>query len=90
MKKGKKDIFISYCRKSGGLETAERIRERLISLGYTVFMDLHNIELGKEFPATIIEEIRLCKEVLLVLPTDIKDRNGNISNALENSLLPEF
>lgn len=84
MKKGKKDIFISYCRKSGGLETAERIRERLISLGYTVFMDLHNIELGKEFPATIIEAIRSCKEVLLVLLPDIKDRNGNISNALEN------
>ncbi len=84
MRKGKKDIFISYCRKSGGLETAERIRDRLILLGYTVFMDLHNIELGKEFPATIIEAIRSCKEILLVLPPDIKDQNGNISNALEN------
>lgn len=84
MRKGKKDIFISYCRKSGGLETAERIRDRLIFLGYTVFMDLHNIELGEEFPATIVEAIKSCKEILLILPPNIKARNGNISNALEN------
>lgn len=84
MKKQRKDIFISYRRKNGGLETAERIRDRLIDLGYTVFMDLHNIDLGEEFPAKIVNAIRSCKEVLLVLPPDSVDKNGNTSNALGN------
>ncbi len=75
--KNKSDIFISYQRK-GGLQTAGRIKDRLINLGYSVFIDLDNMEYGKEFPVQIKEAIRFCKDFLLILPSDTK------GNALEN------
>jgi len=84
IKKSKKDIFISYCRKACGIETAGRISDRLQSLGYTVFMDLPDMKVGEAFPPQIKTAIQSCKEVLLVLPPDAEDEKGNMINALES------
>ena len=84
IKKSKKDIFISYCRKACGIETAGRISDRLQSLGYTVFIDLPDMKVGEAFPAQLETAIQSCKEVLLVLSPDAEDEKGNMVNALES------
>ncbi len=80
----KNDIFISYRRKAGGLETAGRIRDRLKGLGYSVFMDLHNMKTGEKFPPQIKNAIENCKDFILVLPPDAEDSTGKLINALES------
>lgn len=83
------DIFISYRRNGGGLETAGRIRDRLQSLGYTVFMDTYDMRKGEKFLPQIEYMIRHCKDIILVLPPDTEDDTGKIINALESYWVKE-
>ena len=65
-------IFISY-RRTGGLETARNLRDRLTSLHYKVFFDLTSMREGK-FNQQIFEEIEQADDFLLILSEGSLDR----------------
>ena len=65
-------IFISY-RRTGGLETARNLRDRLVSLNYKVFFDLTSMREGK-FNQQILEEIRQADDFILILSEGALDR----------------
>ena len=65
-------IFISY-RRSGGLETARNLRDRLSSLNYKVFFDLTSMREGK-FNRQIFDEIAQADDFILILSEGSLDR----------------
>lgn len=65
-------IFISY-RRSGGLETARNLRDRLVALNYKVFFDLTSMREGK-FNQQIFEQIRQADDFILILSEGSLDR----------------
>lgn len=85
----KTDIFISYRRKGGGLETAAHIRDCLQALGYRVFMDTYDMRKGEKFLPQIEYMVRHCKDVILVLPPDMEDATGTVINALDSYWVKE-
>ena len=66
------DIFISY-RREGGFETADSINQRLQKAGYSVFLDLEQLNSGK-FNEKLLEVIDGCEDFILVLPSKALDR----------------
>ncbi len=66
MKEKQYDIFISY-RREGGLEMADSIYQRLVNAGYSVFLDLEQLNSGK-FNTKLLRVIEQCKDFILVLP----------------------
>lgn len=66
------DIFISY-RRDGGFETADSINQRLQKAGYSVFLDLEQLNSGK-FNEKLLEVIEGCNDFILVLPQNALDR----------------
>lgn len=71
----KYDIFISY-RREGGLETADSIYQRLYNAGYSVFLDLEQLNSGK-FNEKLLSVIDQCTDFILVLPPNALDRCDN-------------
>ena len=71
----KYDIFISY-RREGGQETAVLFYERLTQLGYRVAYDIESLRSGV-FDEQILEIIRSCKDVIVVLGPGALDRCVN-------------
>lgn len=65
-------IFISY-RRTGGLDTARNLRDRLTSLNYKVFFDLTSMREGK-FNQQIFKEIEEADDFLLILSEGALDR----------------
>lgn len=65
-------IFISY-RRSGGLDTARNLCERLSSLNYKVFFDLTSMREGK-FNQQIYSEIEQADDFVLILSEGALDR----------------
>ncbi|MBR3765583.1 MAG: toll/interleukin-1 receptor domain-containing protein, partial [Muribaculaceae bacterium] len=70
--KQKYDIFISY-RRDGGLELADSIYQRLINAGYSVFIDLEQLNSGR-FNEKLLTVIENCTDFILVLPPNALDR----------------
>lgn len=70
--KQKYDIFISY-RRDGGLELADSIYQRLINAGYSVFIDLEQLNSGK-FNTKLLNVIENCTDFIIVLPPNALDR----------------
>lgn len=70
--KTKFDIFISY-RRDGGLEMADSIYQRLINAGYSVFLDLEQLNSGK-FNTKLISVIEQCRDFIIVLPLHALER----------------
>ena len=68
----KYDIFISY-RREGGFETADSINQRLQKAGYSVFLDLEQLNSGK-FNEKLLEVIEGCEDFILVLPPNALNR----------------
>ncbi len=68
-------IFISY-RRDGGDTTAKLICETLKNRGYTVFYDFDTLK-GGYFDERILDAIRDCNDVVLVLPPHALDRCVN-------------
>ena len=66
------DIFISY-RRDGGFEVADSIYQRLISAGYSTFLDIEQLNSGK-FNTKLLEMIDGCKDFILILPPNALDR----------------
>lgn len=66
------DIFISY-RREGGFETADSINQRLQKAGYSVFLDLEQLNSGK-FNEKLLEVIEGCEDFILVLPPNALNR----------------
>ena len=66
------DIFISY-RREGGFEMADSINQRLQKAGYSVFLDLEQLNSGK-FNVKLLEVIEGCNDFILVLPPNALDR----------------
>lgn len=69
------DIFISY-RREGGFETADAIKERLKSAGYSVFFDIEKLRAGK-FNEQLFQVIEGCKDFLIILPENEANRLNN-------------
>lgn len=65
-------IFISY-RRTGGLETARNLRDRLASLNYKVFFDMTSMHEGK-FNQQLFEEIKEADDFVLILSEGSLDR----------------
>ena len=88
---GKTQIFISYRREGGDL-LAGRISDRLVAGGYSVFFDRETMHSGR-FNEQIVNAIKECSDVVLVLPPNALDRCINeddwvrqeIALALENN-----
>lgn len=70
--KQKYNIFISY-RRDGGLELADSIYQRLINAGYSVFIDLEQLNSGK-FNTKLLNVIENCTDFIIVLPPNALDR----------------
>ena len=66
------DIFISY-RREGGFEMADSINQRLQKAGYSVFLDLEQLNSGK-FNEKLLSVIDNCRDFILVLPPNALDR----------------
>lgn len=66
------DIFISY-RREGGFETADSINQRLQKAGYSVFLDLEQLNSGK-FNEKLLGVIEGCEDFILVLPPNALNR----------------
>jgi len=69
------DIFISY-RRDGGDMTAMYIYQALKERGYNVFYDLEVLRAGK-FNDALLENIRACKDFVLILSPHALDRCGD-------------
>ncbi len=69
------DIFISY-RRDGGFEAADSIYQRLKSAGYSVFLDVEQLNSGK-FNTKLLAVIEQCKDFIIVLPPMALDRCVN-------------
>jgi len=69
------DIFISY-RRDGGDMTAMYIYQALKERGYNVFYDLEVLRAGK-FNDALLENIRVCKDFVLILSPHALDRCGD-------------
>lgn len=65
-------VFISY-RRTGGLETARNLYERLTLLNYEVFFDLTSMREGK-FNQQIYEKIERADDFILILSEGALDR----------------
>lgn len=65
-------IFISY-RRDGGDALAYTLYRDLTDRGYTVFFDTESLRDG-DFDVRLYDEIRQCKDFLLVLPRGALDR----------------
>ena len=86
----KYDVFISY-RREGADGTARLLYERLLRDGYRVAFDLETLRSG-DFDEQILDAIRGCKDVIVVLAPGSLDRCRNdgdwvraeIACALEN------
>ena len=63
------DYFISYRRKSGGYEYAQKIRGILMKYGKKVFVDKNNLEIGK-YPEQLANAIENSKAFILILNED--------------------
>lgn len=68
----KYDIFISY-RRAGGFEMGEAINQRLINAGYSVFLDIEQLNHGK-FNTKLLSVIEQCRDFILILPPGALDR----------------
>ena len=68
----KYNIFISY-RRDGGIELADSIYQRLINAGYSVFIDLEQLNSGR-FNKKLLTVIENCTDFILVLPPNALDR----------------
>ncbi len=68
----KYDIFISY-RREGGYQTADSIYQRLVNAGYSVFLDLEQLNSGK-FNEKLLKVIDGCQDFIMVLPPNALDR----------------
>ena len=69
------DVFISY-RRDGGDMTAMYIYQALKERGYDVFYDLEVLRAGK-FNDALLENIRSCKDFVLILSPHALDRCDN-------------
>ena len=63
------DYFISYRRKSGGYEYAQKIRGILMKYGKNVFVDKNNLKIGK-YPEQLEKAIEDAREFILILNED--------------------
>lgn len=70
--KEQKDIFISY-RRAGGEWFAYCLYLELTAAGYTVFFDIASLR-GGSFEKDIEEQVRACKDFIMVLPPDALKR----------------
>lgn len=71
----KYDIFISY-RRVGGDFSAKQLRDTLENMGYRVFFDVETLRSG-EFNVKLLEIIRECRDLIVVLSPDALDRCQN-------------
>ena len=68
------DIFVSYSRKDGA--KAHELKERLESLGYSVWIDKDDLRVGRLWRAQIVEGIEECRLYVIVLSANsIKSDN---------------
>jgi hypothetical protein len=74
------DIFISYA--SDDKRAASRIRRMLEASGVTCWIDTHDIPGASVWPAEIVEAIRGCRALLLILPT-LPNRSENVAREVE-------
>ena len=77
-------IFISY-RREGGDALAGRISDRLTAMGYRVFFDMETMHSGK-FNDQIVEAIKQCEDMLLILPPHGLDRCSNPNDWVRNEI----
>ena len=67
-------VFISYRRSNGGLEMAKILKKELQEqYAITVFLDVDNLQEGR-FDEQLIERIKKCDKVVLVLPSGALER----------------
>lgn len=67
-------VFISYRRSNGGLEMAEILKKELHNkYNISAFLDVDNLQEGR-FDEQLIERIRKCDKVVLVLPPGALER----------------
>jgi hypothetical protein len=71
----KYDIFLSY-RRDGGEAMAILLRDRLTAKGYSVFLDIENLNAGS-FNTKLFDVIDNCKDFLLVCSIGSLDRCVN-------------
>lgn len=69
------DVFVSY-RREGGSELAQLVRKNLDERGYSVFVDVHDMPAGP-FDQSLIDAIRNCKDVVVLLTPGSLDRCRN-------------
>ncbi len=85
----KYDIFISY-RREGGLEMAYSIYQSLLNSGYSVFIDLEQLNSG-QFNKKLLNVIENCKDFIMVLPPKALERCTDeedwVRKELEHALL---
>jgi TIR domain len=73
------DVFISY-RRSNGSQLASLLKADLQHRGFTVFIDVDNLEVGK-FANNLLRSIQRAKYLLLVLTPGALDRCcGDVGN----------
>jgi hypothetical protein len=71
----KYDIFLSY-RRDGGEAMAILLRDRLTAKGYSVFLDIENLNAGS-FNTKLFDVIDNCRDFLLVCSIGSLDRCAN-------------
>src|SRR5579862_1143064 len=80
----KHDIFISY-RRDGGEHLAGRVKDALKALGFTVFMDVDDLNSGR-FDEALFGKIEQATDFIVIMSPGCFDRCSNVHDWLRQEI----